>query len=395
MDEEEVADDEIDLDEEGDYDKQLEQLSLRYSIPNAIGAMSRMSQSTEEARERLKEARARILARQYSTALPLLAASAALGAPTQAGSTAESFANMSGAISGSLKDKMAFQRQRDEDLLGVDTALLGMDKTSLEAAIKLAQLRAKMQDPAAWRLWKKFKREVQPEGDEEVASFMEVLRAPPTEIEAIDQGKRIVDRSRRRPDVVLSTTASEAAAEGAVSGAQAEATEIGKGIGTAKLNLPEIEASSKHLTGLLDKLVKHKGMPIRIGASSVLPVVHGTPEADFDALYNQIGGAQFLKAYETLKGTGQITVIEGQQGKEAIARMQNAQSEGAFREAVAEFKALVISWAERARQKAAAPPTTEAQKNAWGPRIKSEDEWKALAPGTQYIAPDGSERTKQ
>jgi hypothetical protein len=398
MDEEEVQD--FELDEEGDYDKQLEQLSLRYSIPNALGAMSRMSRSTEEARERLKEARARILARQYNTAIPLLTASAALGAPTQAGSTAESFANMAGALTGPLKDKMAFQRQQDEDLLGVDTALLGMDKKSLEAAIKLAQLRAKMQDPAAWRLYQKYLKEVAPKGEAAKAEFYEVLRKYPYELEEINQGKVNVDLSGRRPNVVLSTAETEAAAAGDVAEAEAEARKIGEATAAAKITLPDIEASSKHLTGLLDKLVNHKAMKMRVGASSYLPVVRGTPEADFDALMKQIGGAQFLKAYETLKGTGQITVIEGQKGEEAIARIQNAQTEDAFREAVAEFRALVTSWADRARAKAQQAPATEAKKkNAKPkapeiPRIKDDADFDALESGTVFIDPEGRTRTK-
>jgi hypothetical protein len=392
MDEEEAIEG---LDEDGNYDEQLEQLSLRYAIPNALGAMSRMSQSTTEARARLKEARERILSREYSNALPLLAASAALGAPTQAGSFAESFGNMSGAIGSSVKDKMAFTRQKDEDLLGVDTAMLGMDKTSLEAAIKLAQLRQKMQDPASWRLYKKYLKEVAPKGEDAKAEFFEVLRNPQLEIEDVNLGKQVVDLSNRRPTRELSTTATEVAAAGQKSEAQQEGSAIGAASALAKENLPEIEASTNQLVGLLDTMVVHPGMKMRVGATSYIPVLAGTDAANFDALWKQVGGKQFLKAYETLKGTGQITVIEGEQGKEAIARVQNAQDEKEFKKAVGEFKAHVLALAARARARAAAAPQTEAQKALTAiPRIKDDADFDKLPRGAVFIDPDGNQRTK-
>jgi hypothetical protein len=391
MDEEEM----LDLDETGDYDEQLEKLSLRYSIPNAIGAMERMSQSTADARARLKEARERILARQYDKSLPWFAAGAALGAPTKSGSFGETLGMLNEALAGPRREQMAFNRQKDEDLLGVDTALLGMDKSSLEAAIKMAQLRAKMQDPASWRLWKLFEEQVLPGGPEKVEQFMEVLRSPPYEITKIDQAPSIVDKSGRRDVKPLSTTESEAAAAAAVKEAEAEAAEIGKGTATAKLNLPDLESKADYAVSLLRELRTHPGMKIAVGASKFIPVIPGTPAADFHVRLEQIKGQRFLEAYEALRGTGQITEKEGAAAAAAKARMETAQSEPEFIKAANEYIEIIERGLARARQKASASPATEAEKTAADlPRIRNNADFAKLPSGAEFIDPQGRKRRK-
>jgi hypothetical protein len=72
-------------------------------------------------------------------------------------------------------------------------------------------------------------------------------------------------------------------------------------------------------------------------------------------LLNQIGGKQFLEAFESLKGGGQITQIEGDKATQAIARMSRAQTEPEFRAAVKEFKDIVKIGMERAASKAGSP----------------------------------------
>jgi hypothetical protein len=395
MDEEEQQLAELDLDEEGDYDEQLEKLSLRYSIPNAIGAMERMSQSTETARARLKEARDRILARQYDKSLPWFAAGAALGAPTKSGSFGETLGNLNEALAGPRREQMAFNRQKDEDLLGVDTALLGMDKTSLEAAIKMAQLRAKMQDPAATREWEYFVKHVLPKGQKTVEQYLEVKRNAPWEITKVDQVPTRIDRTGRNAPVPLSTTESEAAAAGAVAEAQKEGATIGEGVATAKLNLPDLEGKASYAVDLLERLRDHEGMAWGVGATSDIPAFKGADVSNFRVLLSQLEGQRFLEAYASLRGTGQITEKEGAAAAAAKARLSTAQSEKEFRKAANEYIAIVKADLERARKKAREAPVSEAAEAAWGPRIKTETEWKALKSGAKYIAPDGSRRTKK
>ncbi len=67
----------------------------------------------------------------------------------------------------------------------------------------------------------------------------------------------------------------------------------------------------------------------------------GSKSKDFETRLSQIKGEQFLQAYERLKGGGAITGIEGTKGEQAIARMDTAQSEGAFNKALDDFSAIV------------------------------------------------------
>lgn len=113
-------------------------------IPGAQEAFALMAKSSEQARVALQQARESIMQRQYSKADAWLAASAALGQPTRSGSTAESFANMAGALRGPLAAKQQFGIQKDKDLLGVNTQLAGLDERQATAQLGLAKVRAQL-----------------------------------------------------------------------------------------------------------------------------------------------------------------------------------------------------------------------------------------------------------
>lgn len=108
-----------------------------------------------------------------------------------------------------------------------------------------------------------------------------------------------------------------------------------------RLAKDKFTASAKYSIGLIDEIVKHPGLPYAVGASSMLPVIPGTDAASFVARLDQLGGRQFLEAFESLKGGGQITQIEGEKATNAIARMQRSQKEEDFIAAANEFKAII------------------------------------------------------
>lgn len=118
-------------------------------IPGAEEAFTLMQKSSADARKALQQARESIMARQYGRADALLAASAALGAPTRTGSTAESFGAMAGALRGPLAARREFQTQKERELLGVNTQLAGLDEREAQARLALAQLRAKLTTQSA------------------------------------------------------------------------------------------------------------------------------------------------------------------------------------------------------------------------------------------------------
>lgn len=109
--------------------------------------------------------------------------------------------------------------------------------------------------------------------------------------------------------------------------------------------------TASYMDDLLEKTKTHPGRQYATGKSSILPKVPGTAPADFQVLLDQIGGQQFLQAFETLKGGGQITEVEGRKATEAMARMNPRQSEEAFLQGVNEFQSIVRSAKGRATAK--------------------------------------------
>ena len=100
-----------------------------------------------------------------------------------------------------------------------------------------------------------------------------------------------------------------------------------------------MEEEYYNMSKLAEELVNHKGFESMIGAT-LFPYarhVHGTDTAGADSIRNQLEGKVFMQAYQTLKGGGQITEIEGRQAKQALARMNISLSEVEYKKALNEF----------------------------------------------------------
>lgn len=131
--------------------------------------------------------------------------------------------------------------------------------------------------------------------------------------------------------------------------------ETGKTKAQDTLSLPQTIATAEHTLSTLDKVLAHPGRLGATGASSKLNPANftpGTDEYDFNVLMDQVQGKTFLQAYESLKGGGQITEVEGKKAEQAIARLNTAQSEEAFASAIEELREVVVSGLERAKAKA-------------------------------------------
>jgi len=76
--------------------------------------------------------------------------------------------------------------------------------------------------------------------------------------------------------------------------------------------------------------------------------IPGTQAASFDALFRQAEGGAFLQAYESLRGTGQITEIEGTKATSALTRMERSQTEVEFVKAAREFADVIRGAVARA-----------------------------------------------
>ena len=108
--------------------------------------------------------------------------------------------------------------------------------------------------------------------------------------------------------------------------------------------------------------------------------LEGSDEASYERRQLQVEGRAFLEAFESLKGGGAITEVEGAKATQAISRMNKAQSEVEYIKAARELQEVVRKGVDRARAKAgaggaAAPATPGAPAaGAMNPATMSDDE---------------------
>ena len=148
----------------------------------------------------------------------------------------------------------------------------------------------------------------------------------------------------------------EAAAKGEVAAAQA---------------LPGVLANAEQALDIIDQMVgkqptkdtkgkvieagtaPHPGFKDAVGATwkPGFRFVPGTDAANFQAFQDQIEGAAFLEAFNTLRGAGAITEKEGAKATAARLRMKMSQSEDEYIKAAREYQDVIRQGVENARRK--------------------------------------------
>ena len=155
---------------------------------------------------------------------------------------------------------------------------------------------------------------------------------------------------------------------------RASAIEQGK-MGTrnqleAQAGLQQTLDQGNETIDLIDSLISHPGFGLSVGKTapigSMASFIPGTQAASFDATLRQIKGKNFLQAFETLKGGGQITEIEGIKATEAMSRMEKANTEEDFIKSAQEVKNIIKKGMERAKSKAGISSTSSAVNDGWG-----------------------------
>jgi hypothetical protein len=138
------------------------------------------------------------------------------------------------------------------------------------------------------------------------------------------------------PEVATEREAAEAAAT-------AEASAGGKARGEAIAAAPSELRSGQQALDVIDKMINHPGREAATGFSSIGNVmpIPGSDRADFLTLGNQLRGKVFLEAFQMLKGGGQITEIEGLKAEQAMARLNAAQSEGEYLQALEDLRQAI------------------------------------------------------
>lgn len=105
----------------------------------------------------------------------------------------------------------------------------------------------------------------------------------------------------------------------------------------------------------IEDLEKQPGLGGFFGATglagSVTSQIRGTDAYKAQARIDELLGSTFLQAYETLKGGGAITEMEGQKAQAAISRLgKPGVGEEDYRAAIRDFKAAVVSGMSKLKQ---------------------------------------------
>lgn len=161
------------------------------------------------------------------------------------------------------------------------------------------------------------------------------------------------------PATIGGNSVLRAADDPRLQGQIAQSKETGKTIGEtvtkAQFDLPQAIAQGQQTIKLVDDLLKAPGLNTATGLSSKIDprnYIPGTDAKDFGIRLDQLKGQQFLQAYETLKGSGQITEVEGKKATDAISRMNQASSTPEFIKASKEFQSVIRLGTNRAKMRA-------------------------------------------
>lgn len=153
-----------------------------------------------------------------------------------------------------------------------------------------------------------------------------------------------------------------------LTGAEAQKAK-GKIQGQVQAALPGDIASADQTVAQVDQLLGNKGLSEIVGPIDQFRPNWMMSDAGRDSLarFNQLKGKAFLQAYSTLRGGGQITEVEGQKAQDAMARMDRAQSETDFKQALTDFRDAVKTGVQKLKEKAgvAAPAGTTSSGLSW------------------------------
>jgi len=149
-------------------------------------------------------------------------------------------------------------------------------------------------------------------------------------------------------------------------------------------------SSPAAMVSTIDGILSDPALDKSTGALAWTQAIPGTDQRRFGTRVKQLDGQAFLQAFESLKGGGQITEIEGDKATQAIGRLDSAQSPEDYRQALTDLRDVLSLAAKRpvgwAQQQSAKPQDM--------PSISDEAGYNALPSGTVFIAPDGTQRRK-
>lgn len=216
---------------------------------------------------------------------------------------------------------------------------------------------AQPQSPSAiqeYEYWKGLKT------PEERDSYLTVKRSmQPFQLGEMGGGKVVFNRATGQYEQAT-TAAEEAAGAGQIAGATAAGKTSGEAAAQAQIDLPRVQDNAKQALKTLEDFEKHPGFKYVFGAPSIAPTIPGTSQAGALSYYDQIQGKTFLEAFNSLKGAGQITEVEGKKATDAIARLNRSQRPEDAKVAIGDLKQVIQDGLTRAQRKAGTQPQAPA-----------------------------------
>jgi hypothetical protein len=127
---------------------------------------------------------------------------------------------------------------------------------------------------------------------------------------------------------------------------EAAARERGKIQGTSQGQLPSAEITAQQTISKIDELLADPNLANVSGIESYLPDwalagAKGGKTLGVRRRVEQLKGSAFLEAYNGLRGGGQITEVEGQKAENAMARLETAQTDEDYVQALKDFRDAV------------------------------------------------------
>jgi len=136
---------------------------------------------------------------------------------------------------------------------------------------------------------------------------------------------------------------------------------VGVGDDAGRMSPSDPQAMLNSIEGILND----PALDTSTGLLSPLQNIPGTPQRGFAARANQLEGQAFLQAFESLKGAGQITEIEGLKATQAIGRLDTAQSPTDYRNALNDLKEVLEAAQGRGQGGASAGPPADVPPEVW------------------------------
>lgn len=200
-----------------------------------------------------------------------------------------------------------------------------------------------------------------------------------------------------RPGIRVPTKAEQAAAETEAKIKAEDRAKASTGLGQAITQAEETLRLVDELVGSEDgSVARHPGFETAVGMSSKLDprnYVAGTDATAFNTRLDQLKGRQFLQAFESLKGGGQITEVEGKKATDAIARMNTATTEKEFVTASRDFQNTIRGAVERAKAKVGGQATNQTtMPEVKAMQLPAKPSAMTLKKGAVYQTPKGNLR---